>query len=87
MKLAGPSLTNDNAAAVLQQALAALATGDTEFDFAELREVDSSAVAVLVALARDAQQRGRTLALRNPPPALRSLALLYGVQALLPSGG
>ena len=49
-------------------------------DLAVLEHFDSGAVAVLVALRREFGDR---LRLDRPPPNLRKLAALYGVEALL----
>jgi phospholipid transport system transporter-binding protein len=83
MKLAGPALTNDNAALVLEQARAAVAAGDVQIDLAEITQVDSAAVAVLVSLARVARSRSACLQVKNAPPGLVSLAQLYGVDDVL----
>lgn len=73
-------ITLDVAAAALEAARAALRASPGALDLAPLERFDSSAVAVLVALRRDA---GAGLQLRNPPPNLRKLASLYGVEASL----
>jgi phospholipid transport system transporter-binding protein len=59
---------------------AALAAAPGALDCTGLRQFDSAAVAVLVALRREA--RG-PLRLQGAPPNLRKLAALYGVDALL----
>lgn len=69
----------DGASAALQAARGALAEGGG-LDLAPLARFDSSAVAVLVALRREA---GSGVVFRNPPPNLRKLASLYGVEAVL----
>ena len=48
-----------------------------------LTQIDSAAVAVLLAWQRAAAQRGQALALAGVTPQLRSLASLYGVEGLL----
>lgn len=53
-------------------------------DLAGVREVDSSALAVLFALQRSASARGVSLRVTNPPASLLSLAGLYGVSESLP---
>lgn len=50
-----------------------------------LRVLDSSAVAVLLALRRELQAAGRSFSLRHPPPRLSELLALYGVSDLLPT--
>ncbi|TWG83487.1 phospholipid transport system transporter-binding protein [Cupriavidus gilardii J11] len=79
----GASLTNRNAAAVLRDALARVAAGEVAVDCAGLGQVDSSAVAVMLALHRAAQGRARPLSFQGVPPKLASLARLYGVDSLL----
>ncbi|MEN7528963.1 STAS domain-containing protein [Cupriavidus sp. 2SB] len=79
----GSSLTNRNAADVLRDGLSHVRQGDVTVDCSALTHVDSSAVAVLLAWQRAAEQRGQTLALQGVPPQLQSLASLYGVDTLL----
>ena len=55
-----------------------------ELDAGALQGFDSSAVALLLALARSTRERGLELRLRALPPRLRELAGLYGVAELLP---
>ncbi len=50
---------------------------------AGLTAVDSAAVAVLLALKRRGSAEGEALALADPPAALTSLAMLYGVESIL----
>ena len=83
MKLAGPALTNDNASLVLEEVRAAVASGYVQIDLAEINQVDSSAVAVLVSLARVARSRSACLQIKNAPASLVSLAQLYGVGDVL----
>jgi phospholipid transport system transporter-binding protein len=73
----------NNAPAVLEAGLRAIENGQTEIDLGELTTVDSAAVATLLAWQRAAQGRNKTLAFRNLPANLQSLADLYGVTALL----
>ena len=77
------SLTLADARAVLGAGLQAIAGGQTEIDLARVATVDSSAVATLLAWKRAAAARNASLALRNAPASLRSLAQLYGVAELL----
>ncbi|MEM5278443.1 STAS domain-containing protein [Cupriavidus taiwanensis] len=79
----GNSLTNQNAATVLRDGLARVAQGDVEVDCTGLAQVDSAAVAVLLAWQRAAVARGQALVLRGVPPQLAQLAGLYGVDSLL----
>ncbi|WP_454732285.1 MULTISPECIES: STAS domain-containing protein [Cupriavidus] len=77
------SLTNRNAAAVLRDGLARLAQGEDRVDCSALAQVDSAAVAVLLAWQRDAAGRGQVLSFVGVPAQLAQLATLYGVDSLL----
>ncbi|EYS85816.1 signal peptide protein [Cupriavidus sp. SK-4] len=79
----GTSLTNQNAAAVLRDGLARLAQGEVQVDCTGLAQVDSSAVAVLLAWNRAAAARNQALSLLGVLPQLSQLASLYGVDGLL----
>jgi phospholipid transport system transporter-binding protein len=52
-------------------------------DFAAVTAVDSAAVALALALVREARAAGRDLAFANVPAALSELAKLYGVSDLI----
>ena len=54
-------------------------------DAGALRHFDSSAVAVLLELRREAQAQGRVLRVLRWPARLQALVALYGVQELLPA--
>ncbi|HEU4621119.1 MAG TPA: STAS domain-containing protein [Burkholderiaceae bacterium] len=71
------------APAVRAQGLAAIQQGAREIDLSDLNDVDSSAVAVLLAWRRAARAAGTPLALANPSTSLLSLARLYGVAELI----
>ncbi|KAF7963220.1 toluene tolerance protein [Cupriavidus sp. UYMMa02A] len=83
----GTSLTNQNAAAVLRDGLSRVAQGgmqvDLQVDCTALEQVDSSAVAVLLAWQRAAAARHGKLALSGVPQQLAELAFVYGVDSLL----
>ncbi|CAG9182822.1 STAS domain-containing protein [Cupriavidus respiraculi] len=79
----GTSLTNRNAAAMLRDGLARVAQGEAEIDCGALGQVDSAAVAVMLALARAAQARNTALRFVAVPRQLAELATLYGVDGLL----
>lgn len=81
-------LTTSEAAETLQslrQALAAQPAGAVTVDAGALSSFDSSAVALLLELRRDAHRAGRELNVTNWPPRLRELVAAYGVQELLPA--
>ena len=82
--LSGP-VTLANVAQVLEEGRRHLAEGAATVDLAEVSELDSSALALLLAWLRDAKAAGRALAFTNLPESLQTIARLYGVQDLLPA--
>ena len=78
------SLTIDTAPAAMTAGLQAIAGGEQVFDFSGVTAIDSAAVAVLLAWQRAARAGTLALSFINVPPALQSLASLYGVANLLP---
>ncbi len=79
------ALTLANVAAVLRDGNAAIGEGVRTVDLAEVGELDSSALALLLAWLREAKRRGRDLVLLNMPQGLTTIARLYGVADLLPA--
>jgi len=61
-------------------------SGVLEIDASTLGAFDTSAIAALLELRRQAQAAGRTLSVRGAPPAMVELAGLYGVAELLAFG-
>ncbi len=83
LRIRGP-MTMAVAPALRVEGLAAVAAGGCEtFDLSAVEEVDSSALAVLLAWRRAA---GRPLRLTGVPAALQSLAGLYRLDELLEDG-
>ncbi|MBS1187176.1 MAG: anti-anti-sigma regulatory factor [Burkholderiaceae bacterium] len=80
---AGLSLTMADAPRALAEGLRALEAGETMFDLARVETLDSAAVALLLAWQRAARARGAVIEFHRLPPALCSLAGLYGVTELL----
>ena len=86
-----PELTHAQARASLRllldglKALPPQAAGVVTVDASALRRFDSSALAVLLECRRTALFDGRGFMVKALPPALASLAGLYGVQELLPA--
>jgi phospholipid transport system transporter-binding protein len=80
--LSGP-LTLANVAAVLEEGRRHLAEGAAVVDLAAVSELDSSALALLLAWLREAKAGGRALAFANLPESLQTIARLYGVEDLL----
>lgn len=68
---------------LLLQAMKAETQADVVVDASNLRDFDSSALALLLECHRAASAWGKPFSLRNPPPSLVALAHLYGVEALL----
>ena len=62
-----------------------LADGAATVDLKEVTELDSSALALLLAWLREAKAAGRAVAFANLPESLQTIARLYGVQDLLPA--
>jgi len=58
-------------------------SGALVIDAGALKSFDTSAIAALLELRRQAQAVGRTLSVRGAPPAMVELAGLYGVSELL----
>lgn len=77
------SLNLDNAQAVLKEGVAAIKIGQAVFDLSILNEVDSSAVAVLLAWQRLAKEKNQSIQFEQVPSNLKSLLNLYGVEELL----
>ncbi len=65
----------------LMKTRGAIAAGQSDVDLSAIEQVDSAAVAALLALRRD--PGGGELRFLNPSDNLRKLAVLYGVEPLL----
>jgi len=76
-------LTLANVAAVLGEGKAAIGEGARSVDLGEVGELDSSALALLLAWLREAKRRDRDLVFTNLPQGLTTIARLYGVAELL----
>jgi phospholipid transport system transporter-binding protein len=86
VKVEVPSITNENAAGLLEHGLAAIRSGDTTIDLAGVANVDSAAVALLLAWQRAAAEQGKLLTFASVPAGIASLAQLYSVDTLLQIG-
>jgi phospholipid transport system transporter-binding protein len=84
MRVSG-ALTLASVAADLELGKAAIAEGARSVDLGEVGELDSSALALLLAWLREAKRLGRGLEFSNLPQGLTTLASLYGVAELLPA--
>ena len=80
LKVAGP-MNIDSVSALLAQSVGML-DGATQVDLSGVTEADSSAVSLLLEWRRQAKET--TLRFTHLPPALKSLADLYGVADLIP---
>jgi len=84
MVVSGP-VTLANVAALLEEGRRHLADGVRTVDLAEVSEMDSALLALLLACLREARQHDRALAFANLPESVRTIARLYGVDRLLPA--
>lgn len=73
-----------NARGLLDAGRSALQPGEQIFDFSEVNEADSSAIAVMLGWLRSAGLSRSTVTFAHIPAGVRSLAELYGVTELLP---
>ncbi len=73
-----------NARGLLDAGRAALQPGEQVFDFSQVTEADSSAVAVMLGWLRAADGGRSTVKFAQIPKSVLSLAELYGVSDLLP---
>ena len=78
------ALTLASVAAVLLEGNAAIGQGVRTVDLGEVGELDSSALALLLAWLREARRQNRSLSFANLPQGLTTIARLYGVAELLP---
>ena len=83
MKIPADSITNQNAMQIVQAGNAAIQSGDAVIDLSGVRRCDTAAVACVLSWRRLARLTNTRLQLIALPEDLRSLANLYGVQALV----
>ena len=81
--VSGP-LTLATVARALREGSDAIAMGASTVDLGEVGELDSSALALLLAWLREAKRRDRALSFTRLPEGLTTIASLYGVAELLP---
>jgi phospholipid transport system transporter-binding protein len=84
MLVSGP-LTLASVTAVLGEGNAAIGQGARTVDLGEIGELDSSALALLLAWSREAKRLKRDISFANLPQGLTTIARLYGVAELLPA--
>ena len=83
MLLSGP-VTLANVTALLEEGRRHVAEGVQTVDLAEVSEMDSALLALLLAWLREAKARDQALAFANPPASLITIARLYGVDRVIP---
>jgi phospholipid transport system transporter-binding protein len=86
MKFEITRIANENVASLLEQGLAAIRSGDVDFDLSSVEKCNTAAVAMVLAWQREANARGAVLRLTGLPGDLESLAQLYGVETLVNGG-
>jgi len=79
------ALTLANVAAELERGKAAIGEGVRSVDLSDVGELDSSALALLLAWMREAKAKGGSLVFVNLPEGITTIARLYGVADLLPA--
>ena len=84
LMVSGP-LTLAHVAAALSEGNAAIGAGVRSVDLGGVGELDSSALALLLAWLREARRHDRDLVVSNLPQGLTTIARLYGVAELLPA--
>ena len=77
------AVTLANAGSLLEEGRRHVAEGVKTVDLAEVSEMDSALLALLLAWTREALARSGKLGFANAPESLRTIARLYGVDALL----
>jgi phospholipid transport system transporter-binding protein len=82
MLVSGP-VTLANVAALLEEGRRHLAEGVQTVDLAEVSEMDSALLALLLAWLREAKTREQALAFAHAPESLVTIARLYGVERLI----
>ena len=83
MMVSGP-VTLANAAAMLEEGRRHLAEGVRSVDLGEVTELDSALLALSLAWLREARAAKREIGFANLPPAMQTLARLYGVEEFFP---
>lgn len=83
--LVSGALTLATVAADLREGNAAIGQGVRTADLGEVGELDSSALALLLAWMREAKRQKSELRFANLPQGLTTIARLYGVADLLPA--
>ncbi len=82
--LVSGAVTLGNVAVLLEEGRQHIGDGVQTIDLAEVKEMDSALLALLLAWLRDAKAKERALEFVNLPASLQTIARLYGVDGLLP---
>jgi phospholipid transport system transporter-binding protein len=77
------SITLETVQALLDQTSALFEGTQVRVDLSEVRDADSSAVALMLAWVREAALRGTRISFENCSPNLRTLIALYDVGELI----
>ena len=80
------AVTLGNVAALLDEGRRHIGEGVRRVDLGGVTELDSALLALLLAWLREARSHEASLAIERPPEALRTIARLYGVDALIRVG-
>ena len=78
------SVTIANVVEVIEQGVNLFDRTDLIIDLAQVTEVDSSAVSMLLEWQRKAQKKNQRLHFSNIPENLKNLTQLYGIAELVP---
>jgi phospholipid transport system transporter-binding protein len=81
MKVTADHITVRNGDEIIVQVTKAFGQGDNVIDFSEVKQIDSTALAVILA-AKRVLKSDKSLELQHPPAQLDSLIAAYGVQSL-----
>ena len=83
LSVQGP-ITIANVVEVIEQGVNLFDRTDLIINLAQVTEVDSSAVSMLLEWQRKAQKNNQRLCFSNMPESLKNLTQLYGVAELVP---
>ena len=78
------AITVDNVVSVIEQGVALFDRSDLVIDLAQVTEVDSSAISMLLEWQRKAHGQNRQICFSNLPKNMKNLVQLYGISELIP---
>lgn len=76
------TITFRNVTEVAAEMQKAIGEGCSEFDFANVERVDSSAIALAAEILKYSEKKGVKLEIRNVPESFKKLGVLYGFNRL-----